>query len=200
MPNFEYIAKVRDELASWLNAEPVCIVPRIRPAGCPAFDFGIFHLEDVGVYKLITLGLSAESMNHPETDSLRVELAITIPEGLANDGGIPPSWLFSELGEWAMMPFQEDTFVWVSQTLANEPLGPIGPESDFVGWLVTWPFYTPDDQFEVDGDSIIVLDLLPIYASELMMACEQGSQELLDRMAEARIPPMFAPGRVDVTI
>lgn len=202
MPNLEYIASVRDRFSTALGSEPKIVAPHARPDSCPPFDFGIYRLDDVGAYKLVTLGLSAEPLNHPETDRLRVELAVTVPDTLMSENGVPPVWLFNELGSWAQMPFLENTFLWKSHTLAAGPLEPLGPDNDFVAWIVTDPFFVSDEavELEIDGESVFMLDLLPIYSSELALAREHGSSQLLDRMAEARIPPLVAPGRKNVAL
>lgn len=178
------------------------------PEGVPPIEIGLYPpTDDRPVFKVVTLGMGARPLEDPESGEVRVELGMSLPaawgEDAEGDGGLG-TWPLEQLLTWASFPHQEDTFVWIGHTLAGQPIEPMDESTDFVGWMVIDPFFTPSEIISTElgevsgGEPVEMLDLLPLYAEELEFAIDEGSGALFERMKEAQLPPLVADGRPNV--
>jgi hypothetical protein len=143
-------------------------------------------------WTLITSGMSNERQFEPddceEHMSPRAEILMYARE--------PQSWMFDALKVLAEMPFQENTHLHWWHTV---PFGmPVtGEPSLLTSFFFLPPYFEPEGftEFELDGDRVDFLWLIPITEAEREYAVEHGSQELEKVFEDAEFSPVVDESR-----
>jgi hypothetical protein len=140
---------------------------------------------------LVTSGVSDEPMKVPKEMEgyRRAELMMVLPK----------DWTFSELAfkdeasywpvRWlkhvGRLPHEHDTWIGWGHTIPNDdPPTPIA-NTDFVGVMVSAPYWLPHDFFRLTtraGEVISFYTLIPLYQAEMDLKLKRGAEELEKRL------------------
>lgn len=145
---------------------------------------------------LATSGVSDLPMTVPEgmEEFNRAELLIALPENWINSGEAfrdesnywPTRWL-KYLGR---LPHEYDTWIGEGHTIPNNsPPEPIA-NTNFVGVMLSSPYWLDEDFRKLvakNGDVVSFYELVPLYAEEMDLKLEKGSDELERRFEKHNI-------------
>jgi hypothetical protein len=146
-------------------------------------------------WTLITSGMSNERQIEPddclEHMSTRAEILMYVPE--------PQHWMFDVLKVLAEMPFDDNTYLHWWHTVPNGMPMTANP-SVLTSFFFLPPYFEVPDfsKFELDGDRVDFLWLVPITEAEREYAIEHGSQELEKRLEEAELSHVVDESRKSV--
>ena len=159
--------------------------------------------EERDYYTLVTMGMGAHAMHVP--DELagqrldRAELAIALPadwrpEGLEDERRYWPIRLLKDL---ARLPITCDTWLGWGHTMDNQH--PFAEDTDLCGALLVAPQGAGEGAETCvlpGGTEICFYQVIPLYRDEMEYAQRQGSEALLERLAEVSF--VVDPHRPDV--
>jgi hypothetical protein len=143
-------------------------------------------------WTLITSGMSNERQVEPkdceEHMSPRAEILMYVRE--------PQSWMFSVLKGLAEMPFDDNTCLHWWHTVPNGMPMTAKP-SLLTSYFFLPPYFEPSgfSEFELDGDRVDFLWMIPITEAERKYAVEYGSQELEKIFEDAELSPVVDESR-----
>ncbi|MCA9024070.1 MAG: suppressor of fused domain protein [Planctomycetaceae bacterium] len=148
--------------------------------------------EDRPWITLVTSGMSDAPMNVPsEAEHLRfAELMICLPpdwplkeEDLKDESNYWPIWMLKSL---ARLPHEYDTWLSYGHTIPNgDPAQPYVPSAGFSSVLLLSPILNDDtfNELVISPDkSIHFFALFPLYAEELELKLNKGTEELCSRL------------------
>jgi hypothetical protein len=158
-----------------------------------------FHL-------LVTSGMSDLPMTVPEAaEGFRhAELFMVLPPqwnvgNSAEDDYWPIRWL-KQVGR---LPHEYETWIGDGHTIPNgDPPEPIA-NTKFVGVMATAQYPLPDEFRTLtaqDGATIHFYQLLPLFAEEMDLKLDKGSDELMDRFGKQNIDFVFDAQRPNVAL
>ncbi|MGE0706538.1 MAG: suppressor of fused domain protein [Planctomycetota bacterium] len=111
-------------------------------------------------------------------------------------------WPLRWLKRLARFPHEYDTWLGWGHTLPNgDPPEPLGPGTDFVGWLVLPPLDAPAEFLSLDighGRQVDFFAIYPLYAEEMELKLERGTDALLDLFAQHDVSDVIQVGRPNV--
>ena len=143
-------------------------------------------------WTLITSGMSNERQVEPEDCaehmSPRAEILMYVRE--------PEDWMFSVLKGLAEMPFEDDSCLHWWHTVPNGMPMTATP-SLLTSYFFLPPYFEPEgfSEFELDGDRVDFLWMIPITEAEREYAIEYGSQELEKVFEDAELSPVVDESR-----
>ncbi|TYP74784.1 suppressor of fused domain protein [Paenibacillus methanolicus] len=161
-------------------------------------------------YTLVTCGMSNRPMTVPEgAENFRyAELMLCLP----------PSWPMSEeafrdeehywpvrmLKTLARLPHEYDTWLYHAHTIPNgDPARPYARNTKLAGMLVELPTLVNDPHafftlnMEADKD-VHFFTLVPLYAEEMNLKLAQGTEPLLEKLAQAGVNEIVQLDRKNV--
>jgi hypothetical protein len=160
-----------------------------------------------GYQVLVTSGVSDLPMKAPEglEKCRRVELLIALPE----DWPISKESFEDEANWWPIrwlklvgrLPHENETWIWWGHTIPNgDPPEPIA-NTKFVGVMLSPPYWLPRDFFELTTKSVETITfyaLIPLFAEEMKLKLEKGSDELEARFEKRNINFVIDANRPNV--
>lgn len=162
----------------------------VKPVHIDIYQFE--PTQDRDYWTLITSGMSDNRQLEPEACadhmSTRAEILLYVRE--------PKPWMFNVLKRLAEMPFDQSTHLHWWHTVPNGM--PMTAEPSLLTAYFFLPPYFEDPsfgQFELDGDQVDFLWMIPITEAERAFAAEHGSQSLEDRFEEANLSPVVDESR-----
>jgi hypothetical protein len=161
-------------------------------------------------YSLVTSGMSDRPMTTPEgAHDLRfAELMINLPADWPIEGkdgqvnGDPAAyWPIGWLKMIARLPHEYTTWLAFGHTIPNgDPAEPF-EGTDFIGSILLPPMLAPDgfSQLTLPGRTVHFYALCPLYAEEMQLKLEGGTDALLEAFDKADLGPndveIVTPGR-----
>lgn len=154
---------------------------------------------------VVTAGISDAPLNVPHDFELSpfIELMIALPrswrmdEAAMNDPAF--TWPLDGLAQLATFPHEYGTFLWEGHIIPNgDPAEPLGPNSEFVAWLIIPPVMAPPEalSFSVGPDKVInLIAAVPIYREEMELAKTDGLDALYKRFDRKEVTEIITPGR-----
>ena len=148
------------------------------------------------------------------------DLPMTVPEGCEEFRHaelfmvLPPDWKIGEDDEqhyWPIrwlkqigrLPHQYQTWIGHGHTIPNsDPPEPIA-DTKFVGVMATANYPLPEEFFQLgtkDGATICFYQLIPLYAEEMDLKLEKGSEEIESRFGKQNIDFVLDPRRPNVAL
>jgi len=158
---------------------------------------------------IATSGMSERPMQAPPEvpdDARRAELLMCLPsewpfsaEAFRNDRCY---WPIRWLKTLARFPHQWGTWLGGAHTVPNgDPAKPLGPGTKQAGLLLTIPSLLGEDVHTLtltDGRVVRFWNVVPLYAEEMDLKLQQGTQTLLDRFKRQGITDLIDPKRINV--
>jgi len=161
-------------------------------------------------YTFITSGMSERPMTVPPGSELDeyAELVLCLP----------PTWQVSDeafrldderyfwpirwLKQLARLPHEYETFFCTGHTIPNgDPPEPFHPTTKMCCWLVLNPIWF-DDEFSklelLDGRVIGFLAIIPLYAEEMRIKLEKGTEALSEKLGDLSMEELMDPNRKNV--
>lgn len=141
-------------------------------------------------YTVVTRGMGAREMHIPDgaNDAARAELVIMLPEDWEiNNRDECWYWPLRWLKLLARLPLDEGTWLGWGHTV---PAGETFAENTDYNSLLLLDAFVPEDNntFNLpDGQNIQLYQLFPLYEAELQFKLKNGTQALVDRMAEQKL-------------
>ncbi|MGF7029291.1 hypothetical protein J2T17_000196 [Paenibacillus mucilaginosus] len=161
-------------------------------------------------YTLVTCGMS--------------NLPMTVPEGAENFRYaelmlcLPPAWAVTEeafrkeehywpvrmLKTLARLPHDYGTWLYHAHTIPNgDPAQPYARSTKLAGMLVELPTIVDDPHafFTLNmepGKAVHFFTLIPLYAEEMNLKLTQGTEALLEKLAQAGVNELVQPDRKNV--
>ena len=159
-------------------------------------------------YTLITTGMSDLPMSAPERFSQfrYSELLLCLPVSwpMGNDAFKKEDnyWPIRGLKWLARFPHTYKTWLWWGHTVPNgNPAEPFASNFAADGWLVAHPKTVSKDflTLKIDEEKTIHFHcLLPVYADEMKLKLEKGTEELLKRFERAKYSEIINTSRKSV--
>jgi len=148
------------------------------------------------------------------------DLPMSVPEGLEEFRhaevfmALPPDWKVGEDAEehhWPIrwlkqigrLPHEYQTWIGNGHTIPNGDPPETIANTKFVGVMATGHYPFPDEFFRLttkDGASICFYQLLPLYAEEMDLKLEKGSEEILERFDKNNIGLVLDTQRRNVAL
>jgi hypothetical protein len=157
---------------------------------------------------LVTTGMSDQPMAVPQDAGLPsyAELLICLPpdwprqrQDLAYERNY---WPIRWLKTLARLPHDYDTWLGPGHTVPNgDPAEPFADGTGFCAMLVARPLLVGPEGSELtapDGRRIALYSLLPLYADELELKLDRGTNALYDGFDEHGVTELVVPGRMSV--
>lgn len=161
-------------------------------------------------YTLVTSGMSERPMTVPPGSELDeyAELVLCLP----------PTWQLSDeafrvnneqfywpvrwLKQLARLPHEYETFFCAGHTIPNgDPPEPFHPTTKMCCWLILnsiW-FDSEFNELELsDGRTIAFLTIIPLYAEEMRIKLEKGTEALLEKLGDLSMEDLMNPSRKNV--
>jgi hypothetical protein len=159
-------------------------------------------------HTFVTCGMSERAMIPPKgwTGCRHAELLLRLPPTWKLGRRVLDkpryNWPLRELEHLARMPHVYRVWLWAYHTVANgDPPEPLPGATGFSGSVlvpVTWP-HRAFDSLPVDpGRSVHFFGVIPLYADELTLARDAGTDVLLDRMEQAGVTDLLDVDRPSV--
>lgn len=172
-------------------------------------DLDILHVEATETkpfHVLITSGMSDRPMAVPEDVedevSPRSELVLGLdaswpfePQHISDDRY---AWPLKLLASLARLPHAHELWLGPGHTLPNgDPPAPYYPDAGFCGVLIAPPVAMPPDfvQLELDEGRLDFWGVVPVYAEEMKLKLERGTQALFERFDQHGINEILIPNR-----
>lgn len=168
----------------------------------PATDERPFHV-------LVTSGVSDEPMNAPEgaEQFRRAELLIALPpdwrltqEDFKDEGNYWPVRWLKQIGR---LPHEYDTWIGWGHTIPNgDPPEKIA-NTNFVGVMLTPPYWLPAEFFQLktrSNETISLYQLVPLYKEEMDLKLAKGADELEERFEKQKIDFVLDTSRPNVAV
>lgn len=158
-------------------------------------------------HTLVTSGMSDRPMTVPDDfpGSRYAELCVLLPEDwkLSQKAFEKERWYWPVrwLKTLARLPHDYDTFLDHGHTVPNgDPPEPYAGDTDFCCMLVAKPvmFDKGFRKLKLGKKTISFFVLLPLYAEEVALKLERGTEELLDRFDEYEIDDVIDVERPNV--
>ena len=153
---------------------------------------------------LTTCGMAQRAMKMPDglTDWCFAELVLALPKDWCFDDAEvegDAGWPIRLLQELARLPHEADTWLGLDHTVPfGEPGESFAPDTHLCGCLLEVPGYLPETFRRLDlsdGRSLHFLHVTPLYADELDYKATLGTESLLERFDEVRMPITVNPER-----
>lgn len=159
-------------------------------------------------YTLVTSGMSDRPMNTPEGHEHKKYAEVMIC--------LPPDWKLSEkafakerwywpirsLKTLARLPHEYDTWLWEHHTVPNgDPPEPFADNTDLCCAYLIRPVLFPKEFFKLKVSkkkTVHFFCLVPLYQDEMEFKLKVGSDELVDRLDEARVTELLDVERPSV--
>lgn len=155
---------------------------------------------------LVTSGMSDLPMTVPEgAEGFRhAELFMVLPpEWDANIDAEEKFWPIRWLKQIGRLPHEYRTWIGHGHTIPNgDPAEPIA-DTKFVGVMATAIYPLPDEFSQLDtkdGATISFYQLVPLYAEEMDLKLEKGSDEITSRFGKQNIDFVLDPSRPNVAL
>jgi hypothetical protein len=160
-------------------------------------------------YTLFTTGMSYLPMQAPEeyADYTRAELMVHLPAGWdLRSHEDKDFWPINWLKFLARFPHKYDTWLFFGHTVpTTENADPFAPGTEMGCMMLSDTRLLTDEQkdefmetLEFNGDHIYIFTLLPLHKKEMEFKLENGASELLDKLTEAGVTDILAPGRKNI--
>jgi len=110
-------------------------------------------------------------------------------------------WPLRLLKQLARLPHEYDTWLGYGHTVPNgDPPEPYAPNTELSGAVLLPPVLGPDgfERVEAAGRAINVFAVIPLYAGEMDLKLDEGSDELIDRLDAAEASELLDPRRPSV--
>jgi hypothetical protein len=164
--------------------------------------------DDFPFWRLVTSGMSDLPMTTPaDTDVARyVELMVTLPGDwkLDQESLEDPSWYWPvRLVKYlARFPHKHATWLGWGHTVPNgDPAEPYAPNTRLSGAIILPSVSVPDEfnRLTIDAAKTIhFLAVVPLYEEEMNFKLRSGTDELLDKFADADVSDIIDPKRRNV--
>lgn len=159
-------------------------------------------------HHLVTSGMSDRAMTVPagEEASRFAELLVALPadwpltrKAFEDEGNY---WPIRTLKTLARLPHEHETWLGPGHTVGNgEPPQPYAPGTDLCGSLLLVPMTVPAEFGTLSlptGAEIQFLQVFPVYAEEMQLKIERGTDALLELLERNRVPLEIDPRRRSV--
>ncbi|MBE2319523.1 suppressor of fused domain protein [Solirubrobacter sp. CPCC 204708] len=151
---------------------------------------------------LVTSGMSERPMDAPSDDVSRAELVMALPPDWPIDHDAFDDervyWPFRLLQNLAVLPHSFNTWLWFGHTVPNgDPPEPYAEDTQFCCALL-FPVMTVDEPFtrlEHGDHTVTFLGVYPLYADEMQLKLEQGTDALVDGFEALQLTERLQPGR-----
>lgn len=201
--------------------DPVLAVEMERHLAChvgPVEE--VFHeaFSEVVEVEILRVEPTDERPFHILTTCGMAQRAMTVPNGLADWSfaelvlALPPDWCFDDaavegdagwpirlLQDLARFPHQYGTWLGLDHSVPNgEPPESYAPDTNLCGCLLEVPAYLPDTFRRLDlsdGRSLHFLHVTPLFADEIDYKLTVGTDSLLKRFDDLRMPMVVDPER-----
>jgi hypothetical protein len=160
-------------------------------------------------HTFITSGMSDQPMTVPEGAEAfdRAELMLCLPaswkvdeDAFKNDENYWPIWWLKRL---ARFPHEYQTWLGWGHTVPNgDPPRPFTKSTDLCCMLLLQPVLTPEafSQLHVRGTTINFYAVLPLYAEEMQLKLNAGTNALLDLFDEHGVTEVLEVDRPNVAV
>ena len=156
-------------------------------------------------HTFVTCGMSERAMTPPPewTGYRHAELLLRLPRSWNFDHALMSdkrnSWPLQELIELARLPHHYVTWLWENHTVANgDPPDLLVENGEFSGSILVEPDWAPSGFRSLTvgpGRSVHFFSVIPLYAEELVLARDAGTEVLLERMERAKLTDVLKTGR-----
>jgi len=200
MSNSTYLETLLEAYEGALDREATIIGELEGPEHVPPIHVLLFPpTPRRPIAKLTTAGMSAMPINDRDGQPVHLELSMSFPSTWEFDAP-DQQWPIEQMLRWASYTMLEDVMVWPGNTLVGEGTEPLGPDTDFAGWIAVDPFFVPDSAtpMPVANFDVHLLDMVPLYREELAYADKNSSDALFLRLHHAGVQPLVAPHRQNV--
>ena len=143
-----------------------------------------------------TSGVSDLPMSVPEgmEEYARAELLIALPEGWPTSDEAHKDeanyWPLRWLKSVGRLPHDYETWIGYGHTIPNgDPPEPIA-DTEFVGVMVSMPYWLDADFFQLEadsGDTVTFWDVVPLYGEEMQFKLDKGAEALEKRFEKQDI-------------
>jgi len=157
---------------------------------------------------LVTSGMSDLPMTVPEgaEEFRHAELFVAVPAAwpltMAAFDDENNYWPIRTLKRLARLPHEYETWLGVGHTVGNgEPPEPYAPGTRLCGALLVGPISAPQEFGTLvmpDGRKVHFLQVMPLYAEEMQLKVERGTDALLELFDRHRISDVIDPKRRNV--
>lgn len=147
-------------------------------------------------HTLVTSGMSDLPMNPPAdcSDQKFAELMISLPGNwpLDNESLKDPIWFWpiAFIKLLARLPHEYGSWLWHGHTVPNgDPPEPFGSNTTLCGGMLVYSPTVPDEflNLAIGDKNVEIFAVLPLYEQEMNYKIKNGSDLLLQRLADAQI-------------
>jgi hypothetical protein len=176
----------------------------------PLVHVDVHHVEpgvDRPWHTLVTSGMSDRPMHVPDgaEDFAHAELVACLPPDWPLEQSAWEDenhyWPIRWLKMLARFPHEYETWVAYGHSIPNgDPPEPFADNTKLCGMLLLPPMTTAQEfwTLETADRKIHFWAIVPLYAEEIELKLQQGTDELLDRFQRYRISPVIDPRRRNV--
>ena len=122
------------------------------------------------------------------------------PDGFRDESNY---WPIRWLKRLARLPHQMDAWLGLGHTIPNgDPPRPLGPKTEFCGWLIDEPILFPAEvqKLRVSEKIVNFYSIVPLYEDEMSLKLRKGFAALGHLLDRAKVSELIELGRRNVAV